>query len=144
MKPSSGLSHSQILMVLSKIPFFRNFTSDERDRMAQEENNILIARPGETIVRKDSQGRAFYIILSGNVRIMSPDGESLIATLNPGEVFGEIAFLTGRPRICDVRAEGVTIVMKIDLLLMEKLRAEIREKIKDRLIDKLIARILED
>jgi CRP-like cAMP-binding protein len=142
MKKTAGLSHAHIQMVLQKIPFFRGFMPDERERLANEQDSFFIARPNEIIVLKGSIGRSFYILLSGVVEIMDGKGEQPIFEINPGEFFGEISFLSETPRTSSVRAQGVCILMRIDQQLMSKLRAEVREKIKDQLIDKLVNRIL--
>ena len=62
--------------------------------------------------------------------------------MEPGDVFGEIAFLSNSPRTTDVKACEVCILMVIDRAMMAGLRVDIREKIKDQLINKLVQRIL--
>jgi CRP-like cAMP-binding protein len=50
---------------------------------------------------------ALYLIVSGNaeVRVTNTAGQSvLVATLGPGEYFGEVALVTGGERIADVVA----------------------------------------
>jgi CRP-like cAMP-binding protein len=52
-------------------------------------------------------GESMMAVLSGNVRISvpSPDGKEIVlAILQPGEVFGEIALLDGRERTADATA----------------------------------------
>lgn len=142
MKKTAGLSHAHIQMILQKIPFFRDFNPDERERLANEQDSFVIARPKEQIVIKGSLERAFYILLSGTVEVMCRADDEPILELNPGDFFGEISFLTETPRTSNVRAKDVCILMRIDQQLMGHLRAEMREKIKDQLIDKLVKRIL--
>lgn len=143
MKKSAGLSHAHIQMVLQKIPFFRDFLPDERERLASEQDSFVIARPKETIVVKGSNEKAFYILLSGVVEVLDSKNEKALLTLEPGEFFGEISFLTETPRTSSVRAQDVCILMRIDQSLMSRIKAEMREKIKDQLIDKLVKRILD-
>lgn len=142
MKKTAGLSHAHIQMVLQKIPFFRSFMPDERERLANEQDSFVIARPSEMIVQKGSMERSFYILLSGVVEILDGPDKKPIFELNPGEFFGEISFLSETPRTSCVRAQDVCILMRIDQQLMSRLRADMREKIKDQLIDKLVQRIL--
>jgi CRP-like cAMP-binding protein len=129
-------------MVLQKIPFFRDFLPDERERLANEQDSFVIARPKEMIVVKDSNEKAFYILLSGTVEVLDSSGEEVLLTLSPGEFFGEISFLTDTPRTSSVRAQDICILMRIDQQLMARVKAEMREKIKDQLIAKLVKRIL--
>ncbi len=142
MKNTAGLSHAHIQMILQKIPFFRDFNANEREILANQQDSLVIARPNEVIVLKGSMDRVFYILLSGTVEVMAKENDKAIFDLNPGEVFGEIAFLTETPRTSSVRAKEVCILMRIDQQLMSRLRTEMREKIKDQLIEKLVKRIL--
>ena len=77
--------------------------------------------PGELVLRRGDPGNTMYVILSGEVRVPVPgeDGRpKFIACLGAGEVFGEMALLTGSPRTADVIAGGevgcVCLVIKKD------------------------------
>ncbi|HEV8401707.1 MAG TPA: cyclic nucleotide-binding domain-containing protein [Candidatus Limnocylindrales bacterium] len=59
----------------------------------------VIARQGEI-------GTGFFVIVDGGVRVVR-DGEP-IATLGPGDFFGELSVLDGRPRVAQVVADGPT------------------------------------
>jgi len=59
----------------------------------------VIARQGEI-------GTGFFVIKSGSVRVVR-DGRR-IADLGPGEFFGELSVLDGRPRTAQVVASGPT------------------------------------
>jgi CRP/FNR family transcriptional regulator, cyclic AMP receptor protein len=82
--------------------------------LGAEEQKALFARvhlrtcpAGETIFSMGSPGDSMMAVLSGNVRISvpSPEGrEVLLAILQPGEVFGEIALLDNKERTADATA----------------------------------------
>lgn len=82
--------------------------------LGAEERGALVTRAhirrfaaGETIFHMGSPGSSMMAVLSGEVRISisSPEGkELLLAILQPGEVFGEIALLDGKERSADARA----------------------------------------
>jgi CRP/FNR family transcriptional regulator, cyclic AMP receptor protein len=62
---------------------------------------------GEPIFLMGSPGASMMAVLSGSVRISIPshDGrEIVLAILQPGEVFGEIAVLDGKERTADAHA----------------------------------------
>jgi CRP-like cAMP-binding protein/Zn-dependent protease len=62
---------------------------------------------GETVVRQNEPGDTCYLIRSGRVEVLTGEaGEEArrIATLGPGDLFGESALLTGGPRTATVRA----------------------------------------
>jgi CRP-like cAMP-binding protein len=63
-------------------------------------------RQGETIIQEGASGQEMYFIESGRVRVVRESGSRplLLAELGAGEVFGEMALLTGRPRSASVTA----------------------------------------
>jgi CRP/FNR family transcriptional regulator, cyclic AMP receptor protein len=79
-----------------------------------EERNALVARveiraysAGETIFSMGSAGDHLMAVLSGSVSISvrSPGGKEIVlAIMQPGEFFGEIALLDGKERAADARA----------------------------------------
>ena len=64
----------------------------------------VIARQGEI-------GTGFFVIVDGRVRVVR-DGE-IIATLGPGDFFGELSILDGRPRVAQVVADGPTACLAL-------------------------------
>jgi CRP/FNR family cyclic AMP-dependent transcriptional regulator len=75
------------------------------------------ARRGTTIFAKGDPGTGLMAVLWGTVKISVPseDGrEAILAIINPGEVFGEIALLDGRPREADAIAMDDCELMVID------------------------------
>lgn len=71
-------------------------------------------RPGEIIFQKGDAGDALFAVRKGLVRILTGTSEGRRLTLNlhgPGDVFGEIALLDGRPRTADaVASEQVELL----------------------------------
>src|SRR3954468_13262936 len=71
--------------------------------------------PGQEIVRQGDTGVGAFIIRSGKVEIVQDRGgkEEKIATLGPGDVFGEMALLDEFPRSATVRAVEPTTALGI-------------------------------
>ena len=59
-------------------------------------------QPGQVIARQGDVGTGLFIVASGKVQVVR-DGET-IATLGPGEFFGELSVLDGLPRTAQVVA----------------------------------------
>jgi len=64
-----------------------------------------------------------YIVKSGKARVVAHllGKEIELAVLEEGSVFGEVAFLTGRPRTASVIADGPLEVFEISRLDLEKI-----------------------
>jgi CRP-like cAMP-binding protein len=81
----------------------------------------VIARQGEI-------GTGFFVIVSGGARVVR-DGEA-VATLGPGDFFGELSVLDGLPRIAQVVADGPTTCLALaswdfEALLLEEPRVSL-------------------
>jgi putative peptide zinc metalloprotease protein len=90
---------------LMALPLLRGLSASEIDRLAMR---LLVARyqPGDTIVRQGDRGDRFYIVVDGQVDVIREEAGATthLATLGPGEVFGEMALLNQAPRSATVRA----------------------------------------
>jgi CRP-like cAMP-binding protein len=72
---------------------------------------------GREIFAKGSPGRSMMAILAGNVRISAPTPaghDIVLAILNPGEIFGEIAVLDGQDRTADATAIADSYLLVLD------------------------------
>lgn len=71
---------------------------------------------GEVIFREGEPGQVMYMIQFGQVNITktTPTGEMTLATLNTGELFGEMALFDRLPRSATAVASGEARVLSID------------------------------
>ena len=69
--------------------------------------------PGQEIVRQGDVGVGAFFIRSGKVDVIQEKNgkDTKIATLGPGEVFGEMALLDEFPRSATVRAVEPTVTL---------------------------------
>ena len=72
----------------------------------------LRAGTGETIVTRGETGSKMYFIVSGDVRVH--DGEVTWATMQSGEVFGEMAVLDSEVRSASVTTESDSLLLSIE------------------------------
>jgi hypothetical protein len=98
---------------------------------------------GETIIRRgDTADDSAYVIVDGHVSVTAADGETVLAELGPGEVFGELAPLTDQPRTADVIAHGDVDLMVLgrDALLGQLQEPAIAKRMLGIVAERLAAR----
>ncbi len=92
--------------VLSQVPLFAELPPERIHELAQLVRRRTYHR-GETIFHKGDPGSGLYIIASGQVKIVLPSetgDEAMLAVLEAGEFFGELALFDGLPRSATVVA----------------------------------------
>lgn len=82
----------------------------------------LRADEGQVIFDKGDTGNSLYIVVEGAVRVH--DGEKNIATLGPGEVFGELAALDPEPRMASVTVAEPSLLLRMNHADLDELIAE--------------------
>ncbi|MGI9384161.1 MAG: redoxin domain-containing protein [Methyloligellaceae bacterium] len=86
--------------------------SDATDRL-----EAVAYQPGDIIIRQDDEADRFYIVVEGEVaviRVAEMGEEVELATLGPGEIFGEIGILMETRRTADVRANTYVKLLTLD------------------------------
>ena len=86
---------------------------------------VAKAPPGCAIVRVGEASDSAFFVLGGRAVAGVPgEGDEVrsLATIGPGDFFGEIAAITGSPRTANVVSEGFTEVMEIPAATLRELR----------------------
>ena len=117
---------------------------------AEDRVRPLRIRKGQIVIEQWSRSNNVYFLVEGELRVLlySADGREVsIRTLNPGQVFGELAAIDGMPRsaavvavvpsmvlvmTCDDFLECIESSAKASLWLIQQFASEIR-----RLTDKI-------
>ena len=89
---------------LASLSLFGDLTHPELEAVAHTFAEDAFAKD-QRVLRQDVSGGSFYVILSGEARIVI-DGEER-AVLTKGDFFGEISVLTDAPPTADVVAATV-------------------------------------
>jgi CRP-like cAMP-binding protein len=111
---------------VAAIPFFSPLSVDERKKLA-DEATLHVFNAGEIIIREGDPGRSIYVILDGQVRVFTRDhhGEELeLAVLGIGQFFGEMSFLTGKPRSGSVMAQDTSVIVELSYTSMRRVVKE--------------------
>jgi CRP-like cAMP-binding protein len=90
---------------LQRIPMFRSCSPDELDRIADLGSSMTVAE-GQEIIRQGDLAEEFFVIVSGSADV-TRDREA-VATLGPGDYFGELALFDRALRNATVTATSPT------------------------------------
>lgn len=107
---------------IAAIPFFSSLPESELQKLA-DTASLHVYNPGEVIIREGEPGRSVYLVLHGRVRAFTRDHKGRevdLATLSSGEFFGEISFLTGKPRSNHVAALEASVVVELSYTAMAR------------------------
>jgi len=101
---------------------FASLPEDEIKQLIDRVEPQLFS-PGQMILEEGDSGDSIFFIKSGHARVVSHIlGKELeLATLSAGDVFGEVAFLTGRPRTASVIALDRLEVIEFKKFLLEEI-----------------------
>ncbi len=129
------------LEIFDRIEFFNAFSVEEKELIATFHGRFYSTGSNESIIKEGDSIDTLFILLSGSVNVYKGRSRDSLALLVPGDIFGEISFLTRAKRISSCISAEPCIVLEIDHAMLNVLSAEIREKIKDQIIRKLVKRL---
>jgi CRP/FNR family transcriptional regulator, cyclic AMP receptor protein len=96
------MAQANVDQLLRRVPLFSRCSNKELARVAGLTTTLPI-RAGKAVVRQGQSGKEFIVIVEGKATVAIDD--QAIATLGPGDFFGEIALLDGGPRTATVTAD---------------------------------------
>jgi CRP-like cAMP-binding protein len=81
-----------------------------------------VFRPGELVFFEGMHGEEAFLLKEGAVEIFrsSNSGEMVLATILPGDIFGEMALVDSRPRSASARCVGIVVATPIPRRLLEQ------------------------
>eukprot|EP01006_Ploeotia_vitrea_P052046 TRINITY_DN67634_c1_g1_i1.p1 TRINITY_DN67634_c1_g1~~TRINITY_DN67634_c1_g1_i1.p1 ORF type:complete len:596 (-),score=10.26 TRINITY_DN67634_c1_g1_i1:241-2028(-) len=100
--------------IVKKVPLFKDCAPRFINAIAVS-LQPFIALPETYVIRKGEVGREMFFISSGEVNVVSEDGETVFATLRSGSFFGEVALLKETRRTASVKT-----VKFCDLFMLAK------------------------
>lgn len=119
-----------VQMLLTTSPLFRDLEPAARAALL-EVFTVRDLPAGVVVTKQGGEGKALRVVISGGVEVWraetAPDGTdeapARIAVLGPGQVFGEIALLTGQPATATVRTNAPTAVLELTRPVLDAVTA---------------------
>ena len=96
----------QATELLKQTPLFDGLSDADIEELGQS-TRIQDYKAGQIIVIEGRVGAAFFILVSGSVEVIKRRGqpnEAVLATLQAGDFFGELATMRHVPRSASIRA----------------------------------------
>ena len=108
--------------LLATSPIFQPLDRKQRLELVRRFTAHDVA-PGVVVIREGEPGRGLFILLSGEVDVSKIDGETkvLLATLEPGDVFGEISLLDDSAATATVTAARASTVLFLERSIFTRL-----------------------
>lgn len=102
--------------LLQRVPLLAALTDSDRQTLARSASRRRYRR-GDIIFQKDDPGHSLFIVARGSVRIYVPSTQGAdltLAVMGPGQFFGDLSLLDGRPRSASAAALGDTHVVVLE------------------------------
>ncbi|MEM7062924.1 MAG: mechanosensitive ion channel domain-containing protein [Cyanobacteria bacterium P01_B01_bin.77] len=99
--------------MLRQVSYFANF-SDLEIRQLIEIGHRQRSRVGAILFHEGDSGNSFYILLEGKIDILAEKLDRHLATIEPGNFFGEVALLLGVPRTAMARVAEDALLFVIN------------------------------
>ncbi|MCL4557951.1 MAG: cyclic nucleotide-binding domain-containing protein [Deltaproteobacteria bacterium] len=101
--------------IIAMTPIFSELDNTERaDIIGRFE--LMVVEPGKVIVKEGDPGDAMYVVKDGLLQVSTVDNngrEVVLAQLGEGDIFGEVALITGKLRTATVKAVRKSRLMKL-------------------------------
>ncbi len=123
---------------LRHLYFFKDFNDNQVTEIVNASEWREYAK-GEVIITEGEKETSFYIIAKGGVEVIRKD--KVIGVMAQGDCFGEIAFITRRPRVATIVARTDVTLMSVSTSLMEQAPTETQLQYYRIFLENLISRL---
>ncbi|MGH3072774.1 MAG: cyclic nucleotide-binding domain-containing protein [Gaiellaceae bacterium] len=89
------LGHNTKIDLIKGVPLFSSASKQELAEIASIADEIDLPE-GRVLIREGDSGREFFVLINGSAEVER--GGKKVATIGPGDFFGEIALITKTPR----------------------------------------------
>jgi CRP-like cAMP-binding protein len=106
---AGGLGKGGVAL-LRGVPLFSQLSHRHLRQLASRADEVRYGA-NRTIVRQDTRGDSFFVIAEGDATVRR--GTRSVGRLGPGDFFGEMALLDGRPRSASVVSTTPLVVVRL-------------------------------
>ncbi len=110
------------LDVLRHVPIFQGLSARSLKRVRDIAEEVRYME-GARVVKVGDEGDSFFVIVSGQAKVVSRSGK-VLARLLPGDFFGEISLLDGGERTANVVAETPLGMLMVQRSRFHRMLAE--------------------
>lgn len=103
---------SKISSILQKLPIFVGLSPEEFEHIHKICIPVTVS-DNEVIFMEGDDSTCMYALMLGTV-LLRTQSKGIIHTVKPGEVFGEIGFISQQKRTASAISSGTSILLKID------------------------------
>jgi len=162
------LTTDQIQQIVQSLTLFSFLEPNEIKDFSKEHLHIAGYDTGEFLIQEGGSDRSLFVLLHGFASVVKEGAGIPMAQMEPGDFFGEVAFLTGRKRITNVivhppsmtatrptklqlkrnildaifkKQKKTAILMRLDAGILPTLEIPLRIRLKDAVIDQLSLRV---
>lgn len=111
----------RVFMIVQKIPLLSKLRPDMQTKIVNRLRPVAFEK-GEFVVTQGEVGDAFYMIAKGSAEVVE-NGE-VTTHLYEGHTFGQMALMSGAPRLASIRASESLICMELKAKDFQALMAE--------------------
>jgi cAMP-dependent protein kinase regulator len=122
---------------LREVPFFATLTKQELEQVGRWTTEVELPA-GQVLGRQGSMAYEFFVVEEGEAEV-TVDGAS-VATVGPGDFFGEIGLLERERRTATVTAKSpmrVIVMVGRDFRAMESDMPEVARQVREAIAERL-------
>jgi CRP/FNR family cyclic AMP-dependent transcriptional regulator len=107
-----ALQKNAKIELLRRIPLFAQCSKSDLQRIARIAEEIDF-EAGTLLMREGERGHEVFVVINGQLEVWRRREGGQIASLGPGEVVGEMALISKKPRNATVRAATPVHLLRI-------------------------------